>query len=144
MGLFFSLEAKVFPLKRKFLLNFAASMLKFPFASIEIKISRKTLSVINKRPDFIITLTVPAVPFGIKTHPFIILLCDWLKMLLFWYVWHFRLVADFRTKIPYIYPPEEPQPSVNCSRANGFFPWPANMSCQHFWDCRQGKPSFFV
>jgi hypothetical protein len=31
---------------------------------------------------------------------------------------------------------------VNCSRANGFFPWPANISCQHFWDCRQGKSSF--
>jgi len=33
---------------------------------------------------------------------------------------------------------QEPQPSVNCSRANGFFPWPANISCQNFWDCRQG------
>ena len=33
---------------------------------------------------------------------------------------------------------EEPQPSVNCSRANGFFAWPANISCQNFWDCREG------
>jgi len=33
---------------------------------------------------------------------------------------------------------QEPQPSVNCSRANGFFPWPANISCQNFWDCREG------
>lgn len=33
---------------------------------------------------------------------------------------------------------QEPQPSVNCSRANGFFAWPANMSCQNFWDCREG------
>lgn len=33
---------------------------------------------------------------------------------------------------------QEPQPSTNCSRANGFFPWPANMSCQNFWDCREG------
>ena len=34
---------------------------------------------------------------------------------------------------------EEPQPSVNCSRANGFFAWPANVSCQNFWDCREGE-----
>jgi len=33
---------------------------------------------------------------------------------------------------------QDPQPSTNCSRANGFFPWPANISCQNFWDCRQG------
>lgn len=33
---------------------------------------------------------------------------------------------------------QEPQPSTNCSRANGFFPWPANISCQNFWDCREG------
>lgn len=33
---------------------------------------------------------------------------------------------------------QEPQPSVNCSRANGFFAWPANVSCQNFWDCREG------
>jgi len=33
---------------------------------------------------------------------------------------------------------QEPQPSVNCSRANGFFPWPSNISCQNFWDCREG------
>jgi len=33
---------------------------------------------------------------------------------------------------------QEPQPSVNCSRANGFFAWPANISCQNFWDCREG------
>jgi len=33
---------------------------------------------------------------------------------------------------------QEPQPSVNCSRANGFFAWPANISCQSFWDCRGG------
>jgi len=34
---------------------------------------------------------------------------------------------------------QEPQPSTNCSRANGFFPWPANISCQNFWDCREGR-----
>jgi len=34
---------------------------------------------------------------------------------------------------------QEPQPSTNCSRANGFFPLPANVSCQDFWDCREGK-----
>jgi len=33
---------------------------------------------------------------------------------------------------------QDPQPSKNCSRANGFFPWPANVSCQNFWDCREG------
>jgi len=33
---------------------------------------------------------------------------------------------------------QEPQPKGNCSRANGFFPWPANVSCQSFWDCRDG------
>jgi len=33
---------------------------------------------------------------------------------------------------------QEPQPSVNCTRANGFFAWPANISCQNFWDCREG------
>ena len=27
---------------------------------------------------------------------------------------------------------------MNCSRANGFFAWPANISCQNFWDCREG------
>ena len=37
---------------------------------------------------------------------------------------------------------EEPQPSVNCSRANGFFAWPANVSCQNFWDCREGNQRF--
>lgn len=35
---------------------------------------------------------------------------------------------------------QEPQPSKNCSRANGFFPWPASESCQKFWDCREGTP----
>ena len=34
---------------------------------------------------------------------------------------------------------EEPSPSKNCPRANGFFPFPANESCQKFWDCREGK-----
>jgi len=34
---------------------------------------------------------------------------------------------------------QEPQPSTNCSRANGFFAWPANISCQNFWDCREGR-----
>ena len=33
---------------------------------------------------------------------------------------------------------EEPQPSKNCPRANGFFPFPAEESCQKFWDCRGG------
>lgn len=33
---------------------------------------------------------------------------------------------------------QEPQPSTNCTRANGFFPWPANISCQTYWDCREG------
>lgn len=30
------------------------------------------------------------------------------------------------------------QPSKNCPRANGFFAWPAEESCQKFWDCRGG------
>jgi hypothetical protein len=30
-------------------------------------------------------------------------------------------------------------PSKNCPRENGFFPFPANESCQKFWDCRGGK-----
>ena len=34
---------------------------------------------------------------------------------------------------------EDPQPSKNCPRANGFFPFPAEESCQKFWDCRGGK-----
>lgn len=34
---------------------------------------------------------------------------------------------------------QDPQPSKNCPRANGFFPFPANESCQKFWDCREGK-----
>lgn len=34
---------------------------------------------------------------------------------------------------------QEPQPTKNCPRANGFFPFPANESCQKFWDCREGK-----
>ena len=34
---------------------------------------------------------------------------------------------------------EPPQPTQNCTRANGFFPFPANESCQKFWDCRGGK-----
>jgi len=34
---------------------------------------------------------------------------------------------------------QEPQPSKNCPRANGFFAWPAEESCQKFWDCRGGK-----
>jgi len=34
---------------------------------------------------------------------------------------------------------QDPKPSTNCSRANGFFPWPANISCQNFWDCREGR-----
>merc|ERR1712241_68155 len=34
---------------------------------------------------------------------------------------------------------QEPSPSKNCPRANGFFPFPANESCQKFWDCREGK-----
>jgi len=29
--------------------------------------------------------------------------------------------------------------SKNCPRSNGFFPFPANESCQKFWDCRGGK-----
>lgn len=33
---------------------------------------------------------------------------------------------------------QPPQPSKNCSRANGFFPWPAEVSCQKFYDCRGG------
>ena len=33
---------------------------------------------------------------------------------------------------------EKPQPSKNCPRANGFFPFPAEESCQKFWDCRGG------
>jgi len=37
---------------------------------------------------------------------------------------------------------QEPQPSANCSRANGFFPWPANESCQNFFDCREGTAYF--
>jgi len=34
---------------------------------------------------------------------------------------------------------QTPQPSKNCPRANGFFPFPAEESCQKFWDCRGGK-----
>lgn len=34
---------------------------------------------------------------------------------------------------------QKPSPSKNCPRANGFFPFPANESCQKFWDCRGGK-----
>ena len=34
---------------------------------------------------------------------------------------------------------EPPQPTQNCTRANGFFPFPANESCQKFWDCRGGS-----
>ena len=34
---------------------------------------------------------------------------------------------------------EEAQVSKNCPRANGFFPFPAEESCQKFWDCRGGK-----
>ena len=33
---------------------------------------------------------------------------------------------------------ETAQPSTNCPRANGFFAWPAEESCQKFWDCRGG------
>ena len=33
---------------------------------------------------------------------------------------------------------EPPQPSKNCPRANGFYAWPAEESCQKFWDCRGG------
>jgi len=48
--------------------------------------------------------------------------------------------CDYPVKVNCSTRPElqEPQPSVNCSRANGFFPWPANISCQNFWDCREG------
>merc|ERR1719433_2165188 len=34
---------------------------------------------------------------------------------------------------------QPPQPSKNCPRANGFFAWPAEESCQKFWDCRGGQ-----
>jgi len=34
---------------------------------------------------------------------------------------------------------QEAQVSKNCPRANGFFPFPAEESCQKFWDCRGGK-----
>ena len=34
---------------------------------------------------------------------------------------------------------EEAQVSKNCPRANGFFAFPAEESCQKFWDCRGGK-----
>ena len=33
---------------------------------------------------------------------------------------------------------EPPQPTKNCPRQNGFFPWPAEESCQKFYDCRGG------
>ena len=33
---------------------------------------------------------------------------------------------------------EPPQASKNCPRANGFFAWPSEESCQKFWDCRGG------
>jgi len=48
--------------------------------------------------------------------------------------------CDYPVKVNCSTRPElqEPQPSVNCSRANGFFPWPAKISCQNFWDCREG------
>jgi len=34
---------------------------------------------------------------------------------------------------------QEAQVSKNCPRANGFFAFPAEESCQKFWDCRGGK-----
>ena len=34
---------------------------------------------------------------------------------------------------------EPAQPSKNCPRANGFFPFPSEESCQKFWDCREGR-----
>jgi len=48
--------------------------------------------------------------------------------------------CDYPVKVNCSTRPElqEPQPSVNCSRANGFFPWPPSISCQNFWDCREG------
>jgi len=34
---------------------------------------------------------------------------------------------------------QPPQPAKNCPRQNGFFPFPAEESCQKFWDCRGGR-----
>nr|ACO14568.1 Peritrophin-1 precursor [Caligus clemensi] len=34
---------------------------------------------------------------------------------------------------------QEARPSKNCPRQNGFFAWPSGISCQKFWDCREGK-----
>lgn len=34
---------------------------------------------------------------------------------------------------------QEPQPSTNCSRANGYFVVPANISCQQFYHCSEGR-----
>eukprot|EP00096_Caligus_rogercresseyi_P003969 TRINITY_DN1802_c0_g1_i1.p1 TRINITY_DN1802_c0_g1~~TRINITY_DN1802_c0_g1_i1.p1 ORF type:complete len:336 (-),score=78.98 TRINITY_DN1802_c0_g1_i1:194-1201(-) len=34
---------------------------------------------------------------------------------------------------------QEANPSKNCPRQNGFFAWPSELSCQKFWDCREGK-----
>lgn len=34
---------------------------------------------------------------------------------------------------------QTPIPAKNCPRANGFFAFPANESCQKFWDCRGGQ-----
>lgn len=48
--------------------------------------------------------------------------------------------CDYPTKVNCTGRPElqTPQPSKNCPRANGFFAFPANESCQKFWDCRGG------
>lgn len=43
-----------------------------------------------------------------------------------------KVVCGNRTKL------QPAQPTKNCPRANGYFPWPAEESCQKFYDCRGG------
>ena len=48
-------------------------------------------------------------------------------------------MRDFKKSVSHFFYFLEPaQPSKNCPRANGFFAWPAEESCQKFWDCRGG------
>ena len=51
-----------------------------------------------------------------------------------------RLLRDFKNTVSHFFFDflEPAQPSKNCPRANGFFAWPAEESCQKFWDCRGG------
>ena len=50
-----------------------------------------------------------------------------------------KYIAGTKTRRIFCLLTEPAQPSKNCPRANGFFAWPAEESCQKFWDCRGGK-----